>query len=328
MLDPRHLHDHEAPHRNDRRRRRRSSASSRCSSSTPSTCSTPRATRRSPPASRSSRCRSRMIVVSRRSVALAARIGTRTVVTGGMVLLASRSRRAVVRDRRDVVPALRPRTPRGRGRGGTQRAVAVDRHRHLAPARPGRDRLRAQQRRPRGRRALGVAVIGTVLTSQFTNGLPAALQDEADSTSQTLRAAHELGASVHAEAVDAFTDAMAVGSASRRRRSGRNGRRRTRASQGTETTVTGVGPSPSVVCRVGSDADPGAGILDAEEHRSDHAAPARCRSSRGRRVTLENTRPSGPAGPEGAAREESAMEARGTRIAIVTPCAEARKEPS
>jgi len=59
--------------------------------------------------------------------------------------------------------------------------------------------------------ALGVAVVGTVLTSQFANGLPATLREHADSTSQTLRAAQQLGAAVHNQAVNAFTDAMATG---------------------------------------------------------------------------------------------------------------------
>lgn len=59
--------------------------------------------------------------------------------------------------------------------------------------------------------ALGVAVVGTVLTSRFASGLPTALREHADSTSQTLRAAEQLGTAVHAQAVNAFTDAMATG---------------------------------------------------------------------------------------------------------------------
>lgn len=59
--------------------------------------------------------------------------------------------------------------------------------------------------------ALGVAVVGAVLTSHFANALPTALQEHADSTSQTLSAAQQLGATVHTQAVNAFTDAMAAG---------------------------------------------------------------------------------------------------------------------
>ncbi|MGZ4597937.1 MAG: MFS transporter, partial [Actinomycetes bacterium] len=59
--------------------------------------------------------------------------------------------------------------------------------------------------------ALGVAVVGTVLASHFVQSLPSALQDHADSTSQTLRAARHLGPAVHAQAVAAFTDAMSTG---------------------------------------------------------------------------------------------------------------------
>ena len=59
--------------------------------------------------------------------------------------------------------------------------------------------------------ALGVAVVGTVLTSHFAASLPTALQQHAGSTSQTLSAAQQLGAAVHTQAVNAFTGAMATG---------------------------------------------------------------------------------------------------------------------
>jgi hypothetical protein len=59
--------------------------------------------------------------------------------------------------------------------------------------------------------ALGVAVVGTLLTSYFAAALPASLHKHADSTSQTLNAAAKVGTSVHAEAINAFTDAMGYG---------------------------------------------------------------------------------------------------------------------
>lgn len=59
--------------------------------------------------------------------------------------------------------------------------------------------------------ALGVAVVGSVLASQFRRDLPDALRDHAHSTFQALHAARALGPDVHAAAVAALTDAMATG---------------------------------------------------------------------------------------------------------------------
>ena len=59
--------------------------------------------------------------------------------------------------------------------------------------------------------AVGIAVVGTVLSSQFAQHLPGDLRGGHASPAQTLRAASDLGAQVHAQAVRAFTDAMATG---------------------------------------------------------------------------------------------------------------------
>jgi sugar phosphate isomerase/epimerase len=59
--------------------------------------------------------------------------------------------------------------------------------------------------------ALGVAVVGTVLTSHFASALPSALQEHVDFTSRTLRTAEQLGGNVHTEAVNAFTGATGTG---------------------------------------------------------------------------------------------------------------------
>ena len=59
--------------------------------------------------------------------------------------------------------------------------------------------------------ALGVAVVGTVLASHFAHALPASLHEHAESTSQALSAAQQLGTTIHTQAVSAFTDAMATG---------------------------------------------------------------------------------------------------------------------
>jgi predicted MFS family arabinose efflux permease len=59
--------------------------------------------------------------------------------------------------------------------------------------------------------AVGIAVVGTVLSSQFAQHLPDGLRDQHGSPAQTLRAARGLDPVVRDEAVRAFTDAMALG---------------------------------------------------------------------------------------------------------------------
>ena len=58
--------------------------------------------------------------------------------------------------------------------------------------------------------ALGVAVVGAVLTNHFASALPTSVREHADSTSQTLGTALQLGATIHTQAVNAFTDAIAT----------------------------------------------------------------------------------------------------------------------
>jgi EmrB/QacA subfamily drug resistance transporter len=152
-----------------------------------------------------------VIFISRRSVALARRIGTRTVVTGGMILLAA----GLVA--LSFVDSSTPYLPYGLtllvvaiGMGLSVPALSTGIVTSLPPAQAGMGSGLNSAVREIGS-ALGVAVVGTVLTSQFTSGLPDALREHADSTSQTLRAAQQLGAAVHTQAVDAFTDAMATG---------------------------------------------------------------------------------------------------------------------
>jgi predicted MFS family arabinose efflux permease len=59
--------------------------------------------------------------------------------------------------------------------------------------------------------AVGIAIVGTVLSSQFIRRRPSGLHGDHASPAQTLRAASRLGADIHAQAVHAFTDAMASG---------------------------------------------------------------------------------------------------------------------
>lgn len=59
--------------------------------------------------------------------------------------------------------------------------------------------------------AIGVAVVGTVLTAGFTARLAAPVAPHAHSVSDAMAAAERLGAAQHAATVTAFTDAMALG---------------------------------------------------------------------------------------------------------------------
>jgi EmrB/QacA subfamily drug resistance transporter len=152
-----------------------------------------------------------VIVVSRRSVALAVRIGTRTVVTSGMVLLAAGLAAM------SFMKAATPYLPYGLallviavGMGLSVPSLSTGIVTSLPPAQAGTGSGLNSAVREVGS-ALGVAVIGTILTSGFASGVPTELRGHTASTSQTLRAARELGNTVHTETVTAFTDAMALG---------------------------------------------------------------------------------------------------------------------
>jgi EmrB/QacA subfamily drug resistance transporter len=152
-----------------------------------------------------------MIVASRRSVTMARLIGIRTVVTGGMVLAAAGFAAL------SFVASTTPYAPYGLallaisiGAGLSVPSLSTGIITSLPPARAGMGSGLNSAAREIGA-ALGVAVVGTVLTTHFAGALPAALQAHADSTSRTLSAARQLGTTVHTQAVDAFTDAMGIG---------------------------------------------------------------------------------------------------------------------
>lgn len=152
-----------------------------------------------------------MIVVSRRSVAIAARFGTRPVVTTGMVLV------AVGLTALSFATATTPYPPYAvallaiaAGMGLSVPSLSTGIMASLPPARAGMGSGLNSAAREIGA-ALGIAVIGTVLTSRFTGALPKALDGRAGSTSQALREAQHLGTAVYTEAVDAFTTAMSAG---------------------------------------------------------------------------------------------------------------------
>ncbi len=152
-----------------------------------------------------------MIVVSRRSVAIAARIGTRAAVTAGMLLLAGGLGALSWLSAATPYPVyglalLAVSTGMGLSVPSLSMAIVTSLPRDRAGLGSG---LNSAAREIGA--VLGVAVVGTVMTSRFAEGLPVALRDGAESKSRTLSAAGQLGAGVRGEAVGAFTDAMASG---------------------------------------------------------------------------------------------------------------------
>jgi EmrB/QacA subfamily drug resistance transporter len=152
-----------------------------------------------------------MIAASRRSVAIGRRVGVRAVVTFGLALV-SAGLAAL-----SFVTAETPYVPYGLallaisiGAGLSVPALSTGIIASLPPARAGMGSGLNSAAREIGA-ALGVAVVGAVLTSRFASSLPTALHDHAHSTSQALTAALRLGTDTHTEAVIAFTDAVAAG---------------------------------------------------------------------------------------------------------------------
>lgn len=152
-----------------------------------------------------------MIVVTRRSVGLAARLGARTVVVGGILVLAGGLALMSFMD------ASTPYALYGitlfvmaTGMGLCMPSLSTGIMAALPPARAGMGSGLNSAARELGS-ALGVAVIGTILAGHFADGLPAALQGHAHSTSAALAASDRLGAAEHAQTVTAFTDAMSLG---------------------------------------------------------------------------------------------------------------------
>ena len=130
-----------------------------------------------------------VIVVSRRSVALAARIGTRTVVTGGMILLAAGlAAMSFMTAATSYLPYGLALLVIAVGMGLSVPSLSTGIVTSLPPAQAGTGSGLNSAVREIGS-ALGVAVIGTILTSKFASALPAELQGHTESTSQTLRAA-------------------------------------------------------------------------------------------------------------------------------------------
>jgi EmrB/QacA subfamily drug resistance transporter len=152
-----------------------------------------------------------MVIVSRRSVGLVQRIGVRPVVTAGLLLLAAGLAAL------SFATAATPYLPYSAallliaaGMGLAVPSLSTGIVTSLPPEQAGVGSGINSAVREIGA-ALGVAVIGTVLASTFERSVPAGLHREGLSVFQTLRAAEQIGPSVHADAIEAFTNSMAAG---------------------------------------------------------------------------------------------------------------------
>lgn len=152
-----------------------------------------------------------MVVISRRSVGLAQRVGARVVVTAGLLLLAAGLAGL------SFATATTPYLPyslalllAAAGMGLSVPSLSTGIVTSLPPEQAGVGSGLNSAVREIGA-ALGVAVIGTVLASSFEHSLPTELQGEGHSVFQTLRAADQLGPAVHTQAIETFTNSMSLG---------------------------------------------------------------------------------------------------------------------
>ena len=152
-----------------------------------------------------------MIIASRRSIAIAGRIGARAVVSGGMLLVAGGlAALSFVDAGTRYLPYGIALLAISTGAGLSVPALSTGIITSLPPARAGMGSGLNSAAREIGA-ALGVAVVGTVLASRFASALPTDLQAHADSTSRTLRTAEQLGGTARTEAINALTSATAAG---------------------------------------------------------------------------------------------------------------------
>lgn len=151
-----------------------------------------------------------MILVSRRSIALADRAGVRTVVVGGLVALAAGLAAL------SFVDATTPYFPYAlalllvaAGMGFSVPSLSSGIVSSLPAEQAGVGSGINSAVREIGA-ALGVATVGTILASSLRRGLPAAVDREA-SAFEVISEARRLGSAIESETVRAFTDAMSAG---------------------------------------------------------------------------------------------------------------------
>ncbi|ADI04085.1 major facilitator transporter [Streptomyces bingchenggensis BCW-1] len=152
-----------------------------------------------------------MLAVSGRSVALAGRFGARRVIAVGLGILAAGLALLTFTDAGTPYPLYAlVLLVMAVGMGLSLPTLSVAIMGALPPSRAGLGSGLGSASREVGS-ALGVAVMGTVLTGRFTDRLPPSLAEHASSPGQALTAARHLGPAAHTRAVTAFTDAMSVG---------------------------------------------------------------------------------------------------------------------
>ena len=152
-----------------------------------------------------------IIIVSRRSVALARRAGARIIVPAGLVLIAGGlTALSCVTSVTPYLPYALALLAISAGMGLSVPALSTGIMTSLPPTRAGMGSGLNSAAREIGS-ALGVAVVGSVLSSRFAGILPPSLREQAGSVSQALSGAERLGTTVHAQAVNDFTSAMAAG---------------------------------------------------------------------------------------------------------------------
>ena len=152
-----------------------------------------------------------IIIVSRRSVALARRAGAGIIVPAGLALIAGGlTALSFVTSATPYPHYALALLAISAGMGLSVPALSTGIMTSLPPARAGMGSGLNSAAREIGS-ALGVAVVGSVLSSQFASALPSSLHGQADSVSQALSSAQRLGTAVHAQAVSDFTSAMAAG---------------------------------------------------------------------------------------------------------------------
>ncbi|WP_207400656.1 MFS transporter [Actinomadura roseirufa] len=154
-----------------------------------------------------------MVAVSKRSVGLARRFGSRPMVAAGMATIAAGL---------GLLSLAGASTPywlyalglvvMSLGMGLCVPTLSVGVMAALPPARAGLGSGLNGAAREIGS-ALGVAVLGTVLTGRFADGLPPALAGHAHSAGEALAASDAAGAGpgAHERVVEAFTGAMGAG---------------------------------------------------------------------------------------------------------------------
>ncbi|MFJ1732847.1 MFS transporter [Streptomyces sp. NPDC088254] len=149
-----------------------------------------------------------MLLVSRRSVPLAKRFGASGLVAVGMLCIVAGLLLLSLADRHTPYPLYALfLVVMAVGAGLSAPSLSFGIMSSLPPHQAGLGSGINSSTRELGS-ALGVAVVGTVLNTQFTDALPDALRERVHSTAQALGESTSLGTAEHLRVVDSFAQAM------------------------------------------------------------------------------------------------------------------------